>query len=75
MSLVCATAGPVPAATPSAVLFNEGLEPGRRVTLDDRDDQTATVCFVEPDVAYTHVRMDGTGQRLRIPSWRLALLG
>lgn len=67
MSLVCA------ASTPAAELFNEGLDPGVRVMLDDRDDQLAIVCFTEADAPYAHVRIEGTGQHLRLASWRLAL--
>lgn len=73
MRFACTPATPLMAATPGAALFNEGLEPGLRVTLDDRDDQTATICFVEPDVAFAHVRLDQSGQRVRLESWRLAL--
>lgn len=67
MSLVCA------ASTPAAELFNEGLEPGVRVMLDDREDQLAVVCFAEADAAYVHVRIEGTAQHRRLASWRLSL--
>ncbi len=68
MSLVCA------ASTPAAELFNEGLEPGVRVMLDDQADEVAIVCFAEADAAYAHVRIESTGQHLRLASWRLARL-
>ncbi len=68
MSIACA------ASTPAAALFNEGLEPGVRVTLDDRDDQVAVVCFAEANAAYTHVRLERSGEHLRLPSWRLGRL-
>lgn len=68
MSLVCA------ASTPAAALLNEGLEPGVRVTLDDRDDHVAVVCFAEAEQAYTHVRLEGSWERLRVASWRLTRL-
>lgn len=73
-SVVCATVTPSPAATPPALLFNEGLDPGVRVSLDDRLGETATICFVEKDAAFAHIRLDRTGQRIRLESWRLALL-
>lgn len=73
MRLPCAPAKSLAAATPGAALFNEGLAPGLRVTLDDRDDQTATICFVESESAYTCVRLDRDGQRIRLESWRLAI--
>lgn len=68
MSLVCAAA-----ASPVA-LFNEGLDPGVRVILDDRTDQTAVVCFAEANAAFTHVRVESTGEHLRLDSWRLAIV-
>lgn len=74
MSPVCAPALPSPPAVACAALLNEGLNPGVRVMLDERPDETATVCFAETDAAYTHVRLDRTGQRLRLASWRLACL-
>lgn len=75
MRLVCAPSVPAVAATAGAALCNEGLEPGLRVTLDDRPDQTATICFVDAQAPFAHVRLDGTGQRIRLESWRLGLLG
>ncbi len=75
MRFVRPAARPVPAATAGAALLNEGLEPGLRVTLDDQTDQTATICFVEPQAAYAHVRLEATGQRMRLESWRLGLIG
>ena len=62
-------------ASPSAVMFNEGLDPGVRVFLDDRAQDRATVCFAERAAAYCWVRLDQTGQRIRVESWRLAQLG
>jgi hypothetical protein len=62
-------------ASPSAVLWNEGLDSGVRVTLDDRPDDMATVCFTESDAAYCWVRLDRTSQRVRVESWRLACVG
>ena len=69
MSLVCA------ASTPAAALFNEGRDPGVRVILDDRPDRVAVVCFAEAKDAFTHVRLEATGERIRLASWRLARLG
>lgn len=74
MSVICATAILSPGASSSAMLFNEGLEPGLRVTVDDKEHETATVCSVETDVAFAHVRLHSTGQRVRVASWRLALI-
>jgi hypothetical protein len=53
-------------------LFNEGLEPGIRVMIDDQALVTATVCFTEAASAYAHVRMDTSGRRVRVSSWRLS---
>ena len=75
MRFVSAPVQPAFAGSATAALFNEGLEPGLRVTLDDQPEMTATICFVESHAAYTHVRLDGNGQRLRLESWRLGLLG
>lgn len=75
MTLVCMPPTAAPVATPSAHLFNEGLYPGLRVFLDDRADETATICSVETDTAFALVRLDRTGGRMRVESWRLALLG
>ncbi len=69
MSLVCA------ASTPAAALFNEGLDPGVRVMVDDRADLVAVVCFAEAQEAFTHVRLEATGEHLRLASWRLGRLG
>jgi len=75
MRLDCAPSDPAIAATAGAVLFNEGLEPGLRVTLDDRADLTATVCSVEAQAPFAFVLLDGSGQHVRLESWRLGLLG
>ena len=69
----CAALGMGITATTGAALFNEGLEPGLRVTLDDQADQTATICFVETEAAFAHVRLHRNGERMRLESWRLAL--
>lgn len=74
MRLVCAPAQSSVAVSASAALFNEGLEPGARVILDDRADQTGTICFVEPNAAYAHIRLDCDGERIRLESWRLGLI-
>lgn len=59
------------AATSSAVLFNEGLDPGVRVRLDDRVADVATVCSTEKDAPYCFIRLANTGQHVRVASWRL----
>ena len=65
----------LPVASSAAVLCNEGLDPGVRVSLDDQACDTATVCFTETDSAFCWVRLDGSGQRVRVASWRLARVG
>lgn len=58
--------------TYSAVfLLNEGLEPGVRVTIDSPAGGTATVCSVEAGAAFADVRMERTGEHVRVASWRL----
>jgi hypothetical protein len=52
-------------------LLNEGLEPGVRVSVDAPSGGTATVCSVEPGAAFADVRMDQTGEHVRVASWRL----
>ena len=61
--------------TSGAALFNEGLDPGVQVALDGKARRKAIVCFTEKDAAYCCVRLERTGQRLRVASWRLARLG
>jgi hypothetical protein len=63
-----------PTATSSAVLFNEGLDPGVHVFIDDQPEQTATVCSVEGDAAFANIRFERNGAHLRVASWRLSLL-
>lgn len=62
-------------ASSSAVLFNEGLDPGVRVTLDDQAECTATVCHAEHDATFCWVRLDSSCERVRVASWRLARIG
>lgn len=57
-----------------AALLNEGLEPGVRVVLDDDTHQTATVCSAEKTSPYTRIRLDRTGTKCRVATWRLACL-
>ena len=61
--------------TSGAVLLNEGLDPGVQVAVDGKPRRKATVCFTEKDAAYCCVRLERTGKRLRVASWRLARLG
>lgn len=68
------TGTPLRAGISAAALFNDGLEPGVRVSVDGRPEGTATVCFAEVDAAYTHIRIERTGEHLRVASWRLARL-
>ncbi len=74
MSVVSTVAEVAVATFPSVVLVNEGLDPGVRVVLDDRPGETCTVCFAEVHAPYTHVRLESSGERLRVASWRLACI-